>query len=206
MYSTYVNSARHQYDALLYGAQNPAMVDYLYGQLDQSAATMGYTPEYYNQMRGMLDQYNSAYVIERSRQIAAELTEGSTLDVGIIRSYSELLQFQEASVTMQRWIMANPVVRQAWMDGTIDGYSDTYHDAFPKTIAEDHHDWRLVNDGMLVVEENDWYTQHFFQDRYGEDRELSHEEKIDILDSWNVVEMLVAMGKADPTDVYGGSL
>ena len=103
--------------------------------------------------------------------------------------------------------MANPVVRQTYHEQKCDGYSDTYIDNQPSAIKETHYDYRRVMDGVVVDKDNDgWSVKFYPDDLHDGDRELVHGEKVDILHSWDIIEMFMKAGDKDPTSQYGAAL
>jgi len=107
---------------------------------------------------------------------------------------------------MQRFIMANPMVRQLYHDQRCDGYSGTYIDVQPDATKEDHYDYKRVMNG-IVQQDGDgtmFYTQYMDQLHHG-DKELALAEQVSILDTWEIAEMFIKAGN-DPTSVWNESL
>jgi hypothetical protein len=108
---------------------------------------------------------------------------------------------------MQRWVMANPMVRELYHKQRCDGYSSTYTDVSPGDIKENHYDYRRTTDGvMLETTEGDYVTKWYIEELLPSDRHLTNSEKIDIINTWTVVNNALMMKELDPTCNNGGML
>lgn len=92
-----------------------------------------------------------------------------------IQYISKIAEFQHAP-TMQRWIMAEPTVRQMYFDQKLDGYSDTYSTT-DKTVGMMHLDYQKVIDGVYREDENGDISITEFYNLYEE-----HERPLDIME------------------------
>jgi hypothetical protein len=114
---------------------------------------------------------------------------------------------QNASLTMQRWIMAEPTVRTLFHKQLCDGYSDTYVDMYPGRVGEDHYDYRRVMNGVVVPhEERGGDATTYMEDLIPDDVELDLNDQIDIISSWQFIQAKVAERNEDPTSKYNGTL
>lgn len=207
-FSDYRGSARQSYDAVLYGGDNSNMAQYLMQRVDSQSQMFGHTPEYYSQMRNMVMQYNDTFAQEELRRLASQHTIDTDTDIGVIHSYTDADQIRNATATMQTYIMANPVLRSAHMSQQIDGYSDTYQDQYPGFKTTQHPVWMRVNDGLTIInDEADCFEHTFYYSSLDDtNRGLTHFEKMSVLKTWDHAQSLLALGKQDPTDIYGGEL
>lgn len=122
-----------------------------------------------------------------------------------MRSYEEL---RAAKPVMQRYIMACPEIRTLYHRQLCDGYSDSYFDMHPKSVAEDHYEWRQVMSG--VAQENpekpgEFFIREYFEALYEGDSPLSAAQKFDVLDTWDVVRRAI-IEKIDPTNIFDSDL
>lgn len=121
----------------------------------------------------------------------------------------DIRQIQTAQPVMQRYIMANPVIRDIYHRQLCDGFSDTYVDAEPGKIADDHYDYRRVMNNIVIpgTEETgiNWSVTTYNEELREGDRELSFIEQCDVLDTWYVVEQAM-LAKIDPTDIFNSEL
>ena len=131
-------------------------------------------------------------------------------DPNAIIPIDSLEGLQQASVGMQRWIMAQPDIRTLYHQQLVDGYADTYVDMHPGVVGSEHYDYRRVLDGIITEgsEEDgyDWVTTQYPDDLYKYDRELTIGEKTDILNIWDIVKLYSEARKEDPTNPHGGDM
>lgn len=138
---------------------------------------------------------------------AALRAVGSMWDEDIIHELRTIGQIQHAGITMQRYIMANPMVRDLYHNQLCDGYSETYVDSSPGVIGEKHYDYRRVMNGIVVeCEERGWYSETWLDDVHDNDRELELVEQIDILNTWERVEYHLKRKAEDPTSKWCNNL
>lgn len=198
------------FNLLAYGRKNPATVAYLEQQVQapsQYLTEMG--QRFFADSQQIFDRLHSAEALRAAEAAVSKVR--AIWQPDSIRPLTELYGLQNAPLVMQRWIMANPLVRQAYHQQRLDGFADTYVDMHPDSLGRDHYDWRRVHDGLLVeTPENphyDWEMSHFVSDELLEgDEELSLEKKVDILTTWDFVEAYYRQGKDDPTSPVGGKL
>lgn len=118
----------------------------------------------------------------------------------------DLVGLQTANPYMQRWIMAQPDLRQRYLNQEVEGYGDSYVNQHGDVWGDRHFDYRRVMDGIVTHDEDSFkYTQYY--EAMGEhDRDLTLFEKIDILRTWNLVQHHLDAGEDDPTSVTGAKL
>jgi len=151
------------------------------------------------------------YVLDTRPWELAEALQRQTahmFDPHSIRPLTALAELQTAKPTMQRWIMANPEVREAYHDQRIDGYSGTYEDAQPKYIGALHYDWRLATSSMIDVNEETggWKATTYTEELIGEERTPTFMEKVDIAISWASCVHFMQTQQYDPTSVWNNKM
>lgn len=114
-------------------------------------------------------------------------------------------QIQNASPLMQRWIMAEPTLRNMYLKNEVEGYGESYTNYHGNTVGEAHYDWRRVHDGMATFTPEGWSYKNYVEDT-GEDRELTVFEKVDILRVHNAVRCSLSEAEMDPTSTVGNML
>jgi hypothetical protein len=155
--------------------------------------------------REAFEHYNGTAAMRFVREVVQSIQ--GTAPVAHIGTLFELKEMQGASLLMQRWIMANPVVREQYHKQQLDGYSETYVDVNPGDIGEAHYDYRRVMDGTLVFDaEGDWICKQYLDKLHEGDRDLFHEEQVDIQQTWTAMDLVMHLGKDDPTSASGGML
>lgn len=200
-----VYGTSEDFDALIYGANHPTTIQYLQNQATNFSQTLTDAGRnFISSTQHLFEKLNGSDAMRLAR--AALRKAGSAFQRDEVRSIWEMGEMQNAPFTMQRWIMANPVVREKYNAQLCDGYSGTYVDMFPGTRGMDHYDFRQVMDSQLVENEDGWEIHHYFEDLIEGDRQLSFDEKIDILSTWDIVAAMMKEGGEDPTSVFGSKL
>lgn len=196
----------NDFNALAFGQKHPGTLAFLENQVSSFSQTLNDAGRsFFSNARDVFEQFNGETAMRLAR--AAVRKAGSLFQRDEIRSIWDLGQLQQAPLVMQRWIMANPVVRQTFQDQRCDGYADTYADMYPGALAENHYDYRRAMNGVLVDdEENDWSCKIFLDELVEGDRELDLEEKTDIQSTWAAVEALMHAGGEDPTSPFANKL
>lgn len=199
----------NEFDALVFGAQHPGTIAHLQAQLmaptdHLSAAAQQFVAHSYD----LFERFNSAEA-QRLAEAAIRKVKGIFQPDSVQQLY-ELAMLQQAPLVMQRFIMADPVIRQAYMEQRIDGYGDTYVDYQPGAIGADHYDWRRLHEGVyqevLDNPEYDWQHTEWLGDLHPEDRPLSLQEKMDVFSTLEFARAYLLQGKDDPTSPVGGKL
>ncbi len=196
------------YNAVVYGENHPNVLNYLENKISRfDSFSQTLTDAGRSFMSNVKDLYENVNGSEAMRVARAAIRKaGSMFQRDEIKSIWELTALQTAPPTMQRWIMANPVVREMYHQQRCDGYSDTYVDMHPGVIGKDHYDYRRAMHGMMVDEDDGWKVTFYLDDLVDGDRELVLSEKTDILNTWDIVSAIMKAGKEDPTSVYGSKL
>ena len=206
--STYSFGAADAFDAFVYGAPHPNTISSIQGQLTQmSQNVVGAGLAFMQKAQDAFNYFNSSAAFQFVRSVLQSATETGVVETTRVMPLLNLLDLQGASLTMQRWIMANPTVRALYYQQRCDGYADTYVDAHPGDIGKLHHDYRRVMDGMLEFDDKgEWVITHYL-DVLGEDEApLPFLSKVDILRTWQASDLLLAISKDDLTSKEGGTL
>jgi len=121
-----------------------------------------------------------------------------------------LEQLQAASPLMMRWAMSQPDLRALHIQQRCHGYGELYTTDFsPNQVGEEDYNWRRVMDGVVVMDEIDgqssWYSRQYAEDLLPGDRELDTFERLDIIRTWDIIQMAIDAGD-DPSNPNGGTL
>lgn len=193
-----VNVPEAGLDYVLYGDKSNVISNYLYNQIQQ-------LPQAYNEFsdrirNAMTASYN--YVNDKLTQYGI-LNQLQNNGVKVVDNYyEELLTFQHlqnANLTMQRWVMAHPQIKQMYVDQNLDGYSETYKNISGKTVGEDDYNYRLVMDGGLIPTNDGWVVKHYLEDMQIGDRELTHFEKVRVRNTWEAMDWFLSTSQFDFT-------
>jgi len=197
-----------EFDAFLYGQTHPAVTDFLSNQFNKiGSAISDATNNFRLESKNLYDHFNSNAVVRFARNTVNKFFGVNDVKIDNIQFLTDIGQFQNAGLNMQRWVMANPTVRQLYHDQQIDGYSSTYVDMSPNDIGADHYDYRRVNDGVMKFsKEDDWKCIEYLDELKEGDRDLMIDEKSDILHSWSNLEYLLSLCGKDPTSKDNGSM
>ncbi|MNU19668.1 hypothetical protein D3C71_79010 [compost metagenome] len=195
-----------EFNALVYGQKNPGTISFLEREaFTVSPHLTAAGAQFFANQAALFEQYNGA---EALRLAAAAVKKvGSIFQPNSIRALLTVPEIQNAPLAMQRWIMAEPTIRELYHQQRCDGFADTYVDMHPGFVGREHYDWRQVQHGMVQTEDEEAPLATFYFDELAEgDRELTLDEKMDIVSTWEVVKLNAKAGKADPTSAYGTEL
>lgn len=193
------------WDALAYGEQNPSNLNYFKSQLQNIGNTLtDFGKQFYSDATAIYENFNGSQAMQLLRNVTKAAK--TLFQPNIVKSIFDIDDMQMASVMMQRWIMANPVVRQLYHDQKCEGYVDTYVDMHPGDIGETHYDYRRVMDTVVQEDGDSWFVKYYPDELIEGDKELIHDERVDILNTWEIAEMFIRAGQKDPTSQYNSSL
>lgn len=207
----FIEAGPTTFDALVYGRPHPGTLNFLQQQFETTSNRLTqFGQQFMDGAYELWDRLSSSRAVEAMRQAARAVS--SVWQADEIRPLMSLGDFQYAPMSMQRFIMAEPTVRQMYHDQTIDGYSDTYIDMYPNSIGEDHYDYRRAMDGFVVVNESDeddeseWTATTYFDDLVEGDQDLLLSEQVDIQCTWDWLRSRIKPGMDDPTSRYSSKI
>jgi len=189
---------RHASSAGIFGATT----EFLRNRIEQLSNVGTVSQDFMQRAWSLYDQVHGSDMMRQIRSISQQF--GNAFQIDGVRYLETLADFQTASLTMQRFVMANPVIRQMYLDFSADGYSETYTNVHGDVIGEDHSDYRLVMNGMLQEDEDgETFFRYYFEEQSEDDPiRLSTYDQFDILNSWDNLKYLISKGKEDPTSIY----
>lgn len=196
------------FDMLAFPSTNPGSMAYIQNQFNNFSQSLTDIGRQFMQTTQVL--YERVHDNPALRAARAAIRAARTMfhpnEVVHLRSLDEL---RYAQPVMQRYIMAEPTIRELYHRQQVDGYSDTYADIEPTRIKETHYDYRRVMTGCIldtVTEdgEDSWVSRNYSQDDIGIDQPLTFQERIDIMNTWDIVKMFVEQG-TDPSDPFSTS-
>lgn len=203
------DAPRNAFDFMIYPEQHPANKAYIVNQLDAYTHLLLDTgKQYFSQAKDMYERINDSTAI-RAAKAALRMAKG-VVRPNVVTELKDFNDIRSAQPIMQRFIMAQPDIRQLYHDQRIDGYSDTYIDAFPNILGKDHLDFQMVMSGMIEefvddAGEDSWKTTMYAFDVQEGDIELTFENKVDIRHTWDLALLAIELGE-DCTDKSGGRL
>lgn len=195
-----------QFEALAFGQKHPGTLNFLQNQIsniqNMSSVFTDAGKMFISAATDMYNQYNSSEALRRVEAAVRKVSH--VFQTNTIRSIWEIGDFQQAPIIMQRYILAEPTVRQMYLDQRCDGYSNTYVNVHGNDIKDDHYDYRRVMDGIVqdYVDDDgvtDWTASFYIEDLIEGDRKLSVEEQCCIIDTWEAIRYTISCGEDDPT-------
>jgi len=193
------------FNALLFPDQSPQTSMYIQNQLNSFSQTLtDIGRQFVEASKAIYDKINDSDAVRMARA-AMRMAKGM-FHPNMIIPLETIEDIRGAQPMMQRFIMAEPTLREQYHRQLVDGYSDTYIDVEPKRIKDDHYDYRRVMDGIIVEEVDEdgndsWVAHQYFDELRPGDKHLDLVEQSSILRTWEVMLMGLTAGN-DPTDIY----
>lgn len=192
------------FDMLAFPEQSPANQVYIENQLSQFSNTVtDIGKAFLDASKDIYQKVNDSNAIRAAR--AALRTAKGIFHPNVITQLETLDDIRAAQPTMQKYVMAYPEIRDVYHKQRCDGYSDTYRDMEPNYIGEDQYDYRRIMSGMVVETDDGWECTTYAHDDLDGDRDLTVDEKVDILNTWDLIQGFMDAGE-DVTDIYDGKL
>lgn len=161
---------------------------------------------------GWFDKAKSfVHIIDTSSAIQAlrniTVKKDNSWNTNNIYQCDTIESLQTANVVQQRYIMAEPRLRDLYLNNSVEGYADTYTNYHGSAIGEQHYDYRRVTDGMMMETKDENFVVNSFYEEIPEgDFELTLHQKVDILRTWNMVNVALDANEMDPTSPVGNML
>ena len=199
-----VHGGIHDFNAVVFGEKNQATINFLehrLSNLSQSVTDAG--AAFLQRGRELFEKYNGSEAIRMAKAAIRHVQHAFQTDS--IRQLKNIGELQQAPMTMMRWIMACPEVRQLYHLQRLDGYSHIYQDTQPNVVGERHYDYRQVMNGVMQPsdeEDAEYMFVNYFEAGESDDAELELKEQVDIISTWDLIKSMLAPGKEDPTSAY----
>ncbi|MBB5409344.1 hypothetical protein HDG34_003285 [Paraburkholderia sp. HC6.4b] len=195
------------FDALVYGgSKHPGTIAYLQKQLEPfSGGLTEFGRQFAGSARNLFDAFNGSEAMRLAR--AAVRRVDSLFMSDTIQTIWDIGRLQNAPLTMQRWIMAEPETRRLYHQQRCDGYSESYVDMDPGLSGEDHYDWRRIHDGVAQeTADGQVVFEQYWEPLRDGDRHLELDEQSDIIATHEFARAYALAGKEDHTSKEGGML
>lgn len=181
---------------------------YLVNQLNNFSHSLNEVGrKFMEETKTIYERLNNSEAIRAAKNAARKIS--GILHPNTIMYMGDINMLRNAQPIMQRYIMAQPDVRNLYHRQLCDGYSDTYVDYQPNIVGRDHYDYqRVVNDVIREFETEEgisWKIESFTDDDHFLEGELSFSQKSDILSTWDIIEMFLGR-KEDITNIWGGDI
>lgn len=196
------------FDHMMYGAPNQEIHQFV-NHLHQQITPM-LTQEGLNFVQQTRNEWSKFFGEDAARLARGAIRRIASLwDDDTIRQLVGIAQLQQAPVVMQPFIMAQPEIRQAYLNQKVDGYSDTYVNEHDNAVGEDHYHYQCVMSGIVADTDEDgeeWKAVTYFLEPEKSEDELNFDQKLDVLCTWSEVLLRYRTGRDDPTSRYNSAL
>lgn len=179
-----------------------ATTDFLRDRLNNMISLGTVSEAFMNSARSMYDQFHGADIMRQVRAVTQQL--GGLFDLDKIHYLHDIADFQRAKPIMQRFLMAEPTIREMYLRFEADGYSETYQNIHGNDVGTWHHDYRLIMDGMLVeAPDDELVVRVFYEDQHEEDLvRLTPWDQMDVARSWERMRYFIQQREQDPTSIF----
>lgn len=212
------------FNMMVYPEQHRSTSQYVQERLKDFSARLvgvvdGYANTFYQHAKDLYERVNNSAAINAARASLRQTT--AVFHPNSIIPIHDLEGLQAAQPVMQRFLMADPVVRPYYYDQRIDGYSDTYKNLHGKVTGNAHYDYRRVANGIAfspeehAINNGRTYTasddepgfiyESTYEELLPDDEELKPMQQFDILGAWELQRAFLAK-LVDPTNPYGGDV
>lgn len=195
------------YSALMYGMPDPSLTNFI-KQYNQAAPQylLPAAHDFFQHVQANYRTFDETVALRSSKATIRKIANLWQLD-GIV-PLQNIDKFQQASPTMQRWVMASVDVRREYHAQRCDGYSGSYVDFEPGKIGEEHYDYRRATNGIYLDNKHDQGSTAttWMEDLYPGDNELSFADQMDIEETWHYAKMHILNRGDDPTSKENNSL
>lgn len=124
-----------------------------------------------------------------------------------VQQYRCIEELQTANLINQRYIMAQPRLRDLYLNNSVEGYGEAYTNVQGNAIGNRQYDYRRVTDGIMMECSDETFEVNVFHEAISDgDAELTLHQKVDILRNWNMVNIALDAAEMDPTSPVGNML
>ena len=195
---TVVNLSEPALDLALYGNRSELIGNYLQNQMQQLPQAFNqFTDRLWNSMQqtyhfvtDKLTQFNLMNQLQQNQMAIPDFQ---------FQTLTDFEQLQNANLTMQRWVMAHPQMKQMYVNQHIDAYSESYKPVTPKAVGDDDYDYRRVMNGIIIPTDEGCKVVTYQDDIHPNDHELTMIEQHNVLMTWEAIDSILEMSKFDFT-------
>ena len=200
-------AGENTFNAIASGGVNRGLHNLIGNRLMAMSEAMGGVGSQWIQSAKEMFQAYDIDRVERSVDMFKQQNE-ALWTANDIRPLYGIDALQTASHVMQRWVMANPMIRKAWQSGRCEGYGSDYVDYQPGMVGHQHDDYCKVMNGMADYTDTGDLTSTTYSNAYDDSglEELSFREQQDVISTWSDAEYYFGQADADPTSQTGGVL
>lgn len=186
------------FGAMAYARLHPNTINYLQQQTSQTMGNLtANAMNMFNNVSNVFKSFDYDSFIRTSR--AAVRAIGNMWQHEGIMPIDTIGGLQQASLEMQRWLMAEPTLRAAFIDQRCDGYHETYIDKDPGVMGVNHYDYRRATNHVFMPVGNTMVASSYMEPIRDGDRELHVTEQADISIAWHYMREAMLANKDDPS-------
>jgi hypothetical protein len=199
------------FNALAYGVPHPSITQFLSNSMENLSTAIHTAGESFVQNTMAAYERYSGHDAMRAMRAVSRAVRNFWQEESI-HPLTAIDQLQHAPLTMQRWLMAEPLTRRAYHQQRCDGYSETYVDIHPGDIGHMHYDYRRVMQGFVQVDDADeeghegFTATTYFDELLPGDEELDLGQQCDIVQTWAYLRAEMDKGGDDPTSRFNSAL
>lgn len=201
-------NTRDVFYALTHPKPHAGTLEYIQNQFSNFSNNLGtFGNQFVQSAKQMYYNLNDSSILRKAE--VAIRKAGAVVERNFITKMDDLKEMRNANHIMQRYIMAQPDLREKYHKQTVDGYSDTgihgvdvYGDAEPGCIGDTHLDYQRVMSGIVEETDTGWVARNYLNDIDPEDElPLTFDDQVCILDTWEYIKMALDQDE-DPTDKF----
>lgn len=160
---------------------------------------------WFNTAKSFVQIIDTSSAIQAFRNITSK--QESVWNTNNIHQCFTIEQLQTANPVQQRYIMAEPRLRDMYLNNSVEGYGDSYTNHQGDAIGVKQYDYRRVTDGIVLEQPDETFEVNVFHEIIPDgDKELTLHQKVDILRNWNLVNVALDEAEMDPTSQFGNML
>lgn len=189
----------------LFGGLSSKTTEYLKSELNQIAAGGSFREKLYERSVALFEGISSSSANQAAHAVLMQAESAMGLD--IIEPLLTIEEIQGAKPIMQNMIMCHPTIYQAYADGKIEAFADTWVDTQPGLFGEERAEWQHINHGVWREHETMSYVASYYTDHNDSDNaKLNIRQLAAIFDSQQATINHIEAGEEDPTSQYGATL
>lgn len=186
----------------LFAPPNERDIVYLRDRLIEKSADFGASLR--QRVSSVFEQFNSSGAMYRARHVYRQAKNLFVEDR--IYGYGSLEQLQSAQSVMQRYILAQPDLRQLLQQQLIDGYSDSYKERDAGVIGWGHKEYDQVMHGVMESDGDELKFGYSFDLELEPEHQLDVLSQQDVLYTWSTIRKILKDTDDDPTNIFGGKI
>lgn len=168
------------------------------------ASVSSTTQSWFNQARTFYNTITESDAVQALRNLTVK---ADTSWMGNnIHFCNSIEMIQAANPVMQRWIMAEPRLRDMYLNQSVEGYAGSYENFHGDLIGAQHYDYRRVTDGILFAHDDHAVVTDYIENLPDDQNPLDFFQKADIIRTWNMVNRALDAAEMDPTSPIGNLL